>query len=246
MDFTDIIDFRLFYGGELANNQPQPIISTQDFLAFGEIHDGTIITKTGEIRTILMVSSINFSLKSEQEQNAIIFAYQNFLNSLTFPIQILMQSRQLDLSKYLSRLKATADQQTNELLRNQTMDYHDYVERLIKMANIMDKKFYLVINYMPPTMTNIAKPGLFGKSKNTPSAQITPKQFTNYKQELTQRAQVVQSGLSSIGVRSAELNTQQIVELLYGIYNPEEAAKEKLINFNHLNSDVIESEIENT
>lgn len=230
----------------MANNQQQPIISTQDFLAFGEIHEGAIVTKTGELRAILMVSSINFSLKSEQEQTAIIFAYQNFLNSLTFPIQILMQSRQLDLSKYLKKLEDTASKQSNELLRNQTLDYHDYVERLIKMANIMDKKFYLVISYMPPVISTIPKPSIFGKSKNdTSNIKITPGQFTNFKQELTQRIQVVQSGLGSIGVRSAALNTQQIVELLYGIYNPEEAAKEKLINFNHLNSDVIESEIEN-
>lgn len=229
----------------MAQAPQQPIVSTQEFLAFGEIHDGIIITKTGELRVILMASSINFSLKSEQEQTAIIYAYQSFLNSLTFPVQILMQSRQLDLSKYLAKLKDTATKQTNELLRNQTTDYHDYIERLIKVANIMDKKFYVVISYMPPTTTAMVKPGLFSKQKESNSVKITPEQFDGYKQELSQRVQVIQSGLGSIGVRTAELNTQQIVELLYGIYNPEEAAKEKLINFNHLNSDVVESEIEN-
>ena len=219
--------------------------STQDFLAFGEIHDGIIVTKTGELRVVLMASSINFSLKSEQEQTAIVFAYQNFLNSLSFPIQILMQSRRLDLTKYLAKLKETADKQTNELLRAQTTDYHDYIERLIKVANIMDKKFYVIVPYMPPVTSQIKAPGLFGKNKDANSIQITPEQFDNYKQELSQRAQVIQSGLGSIGVRTAQLNTQQVVELLYGIYNPEEAAKEKLIDFNHLNSDLVESEVNN-
>jgi len=234
-------------GGVLPKQNIKSEFSTQEFLAFSEVHDGVVITKTGELRIILMATSINFSLKSEQEQTAIIYAYQNFLNSLSFPIQILMQSRRLDLSKYLKTLKATADKQTNELLRGQTIDYHNYVERLVKVANIMDKKFYVVISYFPGVTSQIKKPGIFGGSdKNSSSIQITPEQFANYRQELNQRAQVIQSGLGSIGVRSAELNTQQVVELLYGIYNPEEAAKEKLINFNHLNSDVVESEIENT
>jgi hypothetical protein len=230
----------------MAQAPQQPIISTQEFLAFGEIHEGIIITKTGELRVILMASSINFSLKSEQEQTAIIYAYQSFLNSLTFPIQIMMQSRQLDLTKYLSKLKDASSKQANELLKNQMDDYHDYVEKLVKVANIMDKKFYVVISFLPPTTTAMVKPGLFNKQKDASPIKITPVQFENYKQELSQRMQVIKSGLGSIGVRSADLNTQQIVELLYGIYNPEEAAKEKLINFNHLNSDVVESEIENT
>lgn len=234
--------------GPLANTKPKqkiPTVSTQDFLAFSEIHEGIVITKTGELRVVLMASSINFSLKSEQEQTAIVYAYQSFLNSLSFPIQIMMQSRRLDLTKYLDKLKQTAEVQTNELLRAQTVDYRDYIERLIKVANIMDKKFYVVISYLPPVNTQIKKSGLFSrKSQNTNSIQITPAQFATYKQEITQRIQVIQSGLGSIGVRTATLNTQQVVELLYGIYNPEEAAKQKLINFNHLNSDIVESEIE--
>lgn len=221
----------------------QPIQSTQDLLAFAEIHDGIIITKQGELRTILMCSSINFSLKSEQEQTAIVYAYQSFLNSLDFPIQIILQSRRLDLGKYITKLQEISNQQTNELLRSQTLDYIDYVERLIKIANIMDKKFYVVVPYMPPTTTQIKKGGLFGLGKSDGSAKITPEQFTKYKQEIGQRIQVISSGLGSIGVRSAQLNTQQIVELLYGIYNPEEAAKERLIDFNTLNSPVVESEV---
>lgn len=230
----------------MAQNKKTQVFSTQDFIAFSEIHEGVVITKTGELRVILMASSINFALKSEQEQTAIVYAYQNFLNSLSFPIQILMQSRQLDLSKYMGKLKTVAEAQTQDLLRNQTLDYMDFIERLIKLANIMDKKFYVVISYLPAVTTAIEKPSFFGGKKQTGVAQITPDQFTKYHQELQQRVSVIQAGLGSIGVRTAQLNTQQIVELMYGIYNPEEAAKEKLINFNHLNSDIVESSLEKT
>jgi hypothetical protein len=229
----------------LADNKTQPVVSTQDFLNFAEIHEGIVITKSGELRVIMLASSINFSLKSEQEQTAIVYAYQSFLNSLSFPIQIMLQSRKLDLSKYIAKLKEITKTQTNELLRDQTVDYTNYITRLIEVANIMDKKFFVVISYMPPSTTQIKKGGLFPSGGNANSVKITPQDFEKYKQEITQRVQVIQSGLGSIGVRTAPLNTQQVVELLYGIYNPEEAAKEKLINFNHLNADVVESEIEN-
>jgi hypothetical protein len=231
--------------GVLANIPAQPIISTQEFLNFAEIHEGIVITKTGELRAILLASSINFSLKSEQEQTAIIYAYQSFLNSLSFPIQIMLQSRKLDLSKYIAKLKAISQTQTNELLRDQTVDYINYVTRLIEVANIMDKKFFVVISYMPPATTQLKKPGFFGGKKADNGPKITPEQFIKYRQEISQQVSVIESGLGSIGVRTAQLNTQQIVELLYGIYNPEEAAKEKLINFNHLNANVVESEVEN-
>lgn len=224
--------------------EPQKkLLSTQDLLIFSEVHEGIIITKQGELRAILMASSINFALKSEQEQTAIVYAYQSFLNSLSFPIQIMMQSRRLDLSKYLAKLKDLAKVQTNELLRNQTVDYTDFIERLIKVANIMDKKFYVTIPFMPPVQNN-NKPmgGLFGPKNQTPK--ITPQQLASYTQEIKQRVEVVTSGLGSIGVRAAQLNTQQVIELLYGLYNPEEAAKEKLIDFNHLDADVVESELE--
>lgn len=222
--------------GFFSNNK-KPVLATQDFLQFAEIHDGIVITKQGELRSILLVSSINFALKSEQEQNAIIFAFQSFLNSLNFPIQITMQSRKLDLSKYLAKLNETANLQSNELLRAQTMDYMDFVVRLINIANIMDKKFYVVIPYMPPATSQ----PLVSNNKNKQSFQMTPKQFEDYRQELEQRIKVVQSGLGSVGLRSAELNTQQIIEVFYEIYNPEEAAKEKLIDFNQLSGGIVES-----
>lgn len=222
----------------LFQGKPQ-IASTQEILRFAEIHDGIAITKTGELRAILMVSSINFALKSEQEQTAIVFAYQNFLNSLEFPIQIVMQSKKLDLYNYLIKLKKVSQTQTNELLRMQTLDYIDFISRLINVANIMDKKFFVVIPYIP-----MPKVGLSAPKKAQESHTITMEEFNRYKEELTQRVATVSSGLGSVGVRCAQLSTQQIIELMYGIYNPEESSKQKLTQIDQLTTQVIESEIE--
>ena len=220
-------------------SKPPQVASTQEILRFAEIHDSIVITKTGELRVILMVSSINFALKSEQEQTAIVFAYQNFLNSLEFPIQIVMQSKKLDLFNYLAKLKKVSQTQTNELLRMQTTDYMDFISRLINVANIMDKKFFVVIPFKP-----IPKVGVSLPSKQTPGPSMTLTDFNQYKEILTQRVQVIESGLGSIGVRCAQLNTQQIIELFYGIYNPDEAAKQKLTKVEELTTQVVESEIE--
>lgn len=230
--------------GIWGKTQPEKA-STQDILQLAEIHDGVVITKTGALRAVLMISSINFALKSEQEQTAIIYAYQNFLNSLDFPIQIVMQSKTLDLYDYLKKLKTATDSQTNELLRLQMMDYVDFIERLITIANIMDKKFFVVVSYAPPPKIGPGGSSFFSKNKNNQNTiQMTTDEFAKYKEELTHRIQSVQSGLGSVGLRSAQLNTQQVIELLYGIYNPEEAAKEKLAKVEELTSQIVESEIE--
>jgi len=211
--------------------------STQDALKFAEIHNDTIVLRDGNLRQVLLCSSINFALKSEQEQNAIIFQYQNFLNSLAFPIQILMQSKKLDLGKYLAKLTDKAGSQENELLRAQTLDYIDFIKRLINLANIMDKRFYVVVPYLVPPKVNLnnSLPG------QTPNPVITVEEFDAHKKELEQRVQVVESGLGSFGVRTAKLNTQQLIELLYGVYNPEEANKEKLTEAENLTGEVVRS-----
>lgn len=220
----------------------QEIGSTQEALKFAEIRDNTVVLKDGHLRQILLCSSINFSLKSEQEQNAIIFAYQNFLNSLDFPIQILMQSKKLDLSNYLAKLEGRSNEQTNELLRLQTTDYIEFIKRLINLANIMDKRFYVVVPYLvPPKMVtaNIPLPS----KQATPHPVLSEEEFNQYKKELEHRLQVIQSGLGSIGIRTALLSTQQIIELLYGVYNPEEASKEKITTAEELQGEVVESEV---
>jgi len=218
--------------------------STQDALKFAEIRDGVVVLKDGNLRQILLCSSINFSLKSEQEQNAIIFAYQNFLNSLNFPVQILMQSKKLDLSRYLAKLDEKAKRQKNELLRLQTLDYTDFVKRLINLANIMDKRFYIIIPFMVPPRVAVPKFSTkLGGGREAKEVQpiLTPEEFSKYKKELEQRVQVIESGLGTIGIRAAILSTQQIIELIYAVYNPEEAAKEKLIAAEELQGEIVES-----
>jgi len=220
----------------------QEVGSTQEALKFAEIRDNTVVLKDGHLRQILLCSSINFSLKSEQEQNAIIFAYQNFLNSLDFPIQILMQSKKLDLSNYLAKLEGRSNEQTNELLRLQTTDYIEFIKRLINLANIMDKRFYVVVPYLVPlkmTSANIPLPS----KQDTPQPVLSEEEFSQYKKELEHRLQVIQSGLGSIGIRTALLSTQQIIELLYGVYNPEEASKEKITTAEELQGEIVESEV---
>lgn len=214
--------------------------ATQNYINIGEIRDGIIITRDGGLRMVLLATSINFALKSEQEQNGLIGQYQNFLNSLSFPIQIVMHSRKLDLTNYLNELENRIKEEDNELIKVQIADYVQFVRRLISVANIMDKKFYCVIPLDP---LNLKKRNLFDKiisPVNKMQVKISPSEFKSFKEEIMQRANVVASGLGGIGVRAAPLNTQQIIELFYGIYNPEEATKERLISANELESSVIE------
>src|SRR3990172_8302804 len=125
----------------------KPTISTQSFLDIYEIKDNTVVMKDGTLRSVLLVSSINFSLKSEEEQNAIIAVNVQFLNSLDHPMQIVIQSRKLDIDRYLDNLKDLEKQQVNELLKAQMADYRNYINELLEMAEIMTKRFYIVVPY---------------------------------------------------------------------------------------------------
>src|SRR5882724_7180748 len=148
---------------EMQNSSKQKAAaSTQAYLDVQEVKEATVVMRDGSLRAVLAVSSTNFSLKSGDEQNAMIGSYQNFLNSLEFPIQILMQSRKLDINSYLDKLRGVAQQQTNELLRIQTQEYVEYVSKLVEFASIMNKSFYVVI----PLGTASVKTGFVQKIAN--------------------------------------------------------------------------------
>lgn len=216
------------------------INATQSHIDIGEIRDGIVITPEGSLRMILLATSINFALKSQQEQDALIGQYQAFLNSLSFPLQIVMYSRKLDLTNYLNNLEERIKQEKNDLIRIQTADYIQFVRRLINVANIMDKQFYIVVPLDP---VNVKKRGLVDKilnHANRLTVKITPTEFKSFKEELSERSGVIIAGLASLGVRIAPLNTQQIIELFYGLYNPEESTKERLIESQDLVSPLIE------
>ncbi len=218
--------------------------STQNYVDIGEIREGILITRDGGLRMILMSSAINFDLKSEQEQNALIGQYQNFLNSLNFPIQILMHSRKLDLTNYLEKLQQRSLVEKNQLIKIQIDDYVIFIKRLLTIANIMDKKFYIVIPMNPPS---VQSRGFFDKifnPVNKMNVQISPTEFKTFKERLLERANTVISGLGSLGIRTIPLTTQQIIELFYSSYNLEVSIKEKLTEAQNLEAPIVKPQPE--
>lgn len=184
------------------------------------------------MRSILQVSSINFNLKSEQEQNAIIYAYQGFLNTIDFPIQILVRSRKLDIDAYLDSLNEKREKQTNMLLQRQTFEYIEYIKKLVEYADIMEKNFYVIIPIDPfrtQSMTVFQKFWQYlHPYDNIEQIRVRHKEFDELKKKLSMRVNLVKSGLENCNLRTVELNTQQLVELFYQVYNPVTARNEKL------------------
>jgi type IV secretory pathway VirB4 component len=209
--------------------------STQNYLDIAEIRDNTVIMKDGTLRAVILVSSINFSLKSEDEQNAIIAAYVGFLNNIDFPLQVVVQSRELDIENYLTALKQKEKEQTNELLKIQIAEYVQYITELISIGKIMNKKFYIVVTYNPlsdkqksffSSLSDALKPGAMVKMKR--------EMFMHRREKLTRRTENVIGALASIGLNSVELDTQSLIELYYNTYNPVTSANEKLVDINKL------------
>ncbi|HYC79886.1 MAG TPA: hypothetical protein VEC17_02575 [Candidatus Binatia bacterium] len=203
--------------GQLAGSKPTA--STQAFLDVAEIKQGTIILKDGSLRAVIVVSATNFSLKSTEEQNAIISSYQSLLNSLDFPIQILMQSRKLDINSYLEKMRGIMQNQKNELLRLQTQEYIEYVAKLVEFASIMSKTFYVIVPFSAEVMktTFLSR---FGSMFN-PAGDIKLKKedFEKNRDKLYQRVDQVTGELTGMGLRTIVLNTEELVELLYNSYN---------------------------
>jgi hypothetical protein len=198
--------------------------STQVYLKVAEIRDDTLVLKNGGIRAVLKVSSINFNLKSEDEQNAIIYSYQGFLNSLEFPIQVVMRSKKLDIDNYIDSLNNLAEKQTNTLLQRQTYEYMDYIQRLIEYADIMEKEFLVVIPYNP---LRAVKPNIIQRffqnlspKDSFSDLQRRHKEFMQLKKGLNQRVNTVISGLENCGLKVDQLRTHDLIELFYEIYNP--------------------------
>ena len=212
-----------------AKKKKKSKASTQTHLPIREIKQDVVVLKDGTLRKVLMVSSLNFALKSEDEQNAIISSYVSFLNGLDHPIQIVVQSRQYDIQPYIDRLKKQEEEQTNELLRTQIADYRSFVKELVDIGDIMTKNFYVVVPYDP---TGKDKKGFFARLKETLkpsfSVKLKEKQFKERKEKLEKRVRQVKSGLTSLGVEAAELDTQALIELYYSSYNPDLAFTEEI------------------
>lgn len=209
--------------------------STQSFLDVAEIRDGIIILRNGNLRSILAASSVNFALKSEDEQNAIVSSYQSFLNSVEFPIQILIQNRRMDVSPYLDFLKNRMASVTNQLMQMQMAEYIQFIEQLSESAHIMTKSFYVVVPYNVRT----SKKGLFNRLGNVfgsgQSAVLEAKSFEEYKQKLMERTANIGQSLNSMGVNTTRLKTEEVIELLYSSYNVGSATSLHADALNQLN-----------
>ena len=191
-----------------------PEVSTQQFLEIEQIREGVILLKNKSLRGVIMTSSLNFALKSEDEQNAIIYQFQNFLNSLDFSTEIVVQSRILNITGYLNKLKEMEEKQENELLKFQTKEYQNFIKELIAGGQILSKNFLVIIPF-----TLIEIPGF--KTEKTQT--LTEERFQRAKSQLWQRMEFVALGLRRCGLQCIPLDTAELIELFWSLYHPEEA-----------------------
>ncbi|HQB51174.1 MAG TPA: hypothetical protein PLT32_03080 [bacterium] len=220
----------------MANSNNNTTNSTQRYLKISDIKRDTVIMKDGTLRAVLMVSSINFALKSEEEQEAIIGGYVSFLNNLDFPIQIIIQSRELNIADYLENMTKKANEQPNELLKSQTVQYIDYIKQLVSLGKIMNKHFYIVIPYNP--LSDKRKnfwQSLIEAFRPIDVINLKEERFLDLKKQLEARIDSVSGGLSSIGLTTALLDTQGLIELFYNAYNQETAANQPLDSIEKIN-----------
>lgn len=244
-----------------VDNQPAPQVlppsqpaatnpnSTQNSLLISEVRDGVVIMNDGTFRAVVMCRAINFDLMSSTERESVEFAYQGFLNSLYFPIQIFIRSQKVDLRPYLEKLDKIRTQQPNMLLGLLMEDYIDYLASISSQTNIMDKKFYVVIQY--PDLNQDVRSALkqstgffhgvgeLIKPKQEKVVTIDEAQLEKSKTELRNRVQAVMQGLLECGIQSVPLDTQELIELYYDAYNPDTATRQQMKSFNDLTAPVI-------
>ncbi|MBD3248205.1 TraC family protein [Candidatus Falkowbacteria bacterium] len=204
-------------------------VSTQQYLDIAEIKDDVVVMKDGTVRAVLLVSSINFALKSEEEQNAIVSSYVGFLNNINFPVQIVIQSRKLNIENYVEELKKMEKEQTNELLKVQTKEYIEYIQELVSLGDIMTKSFYVIIPYNPLSDKHKSFwSSLMESFRPVSLVQMKGKRFDRYKDELERRVENITSALGSASLNSVRLDTQGLIELYYNTYNPDTSGNQKL------------------
>lgn len=236
---------------QLPKKNPVNPNSTQNHLKIAEIRDGIVIMEDGSFRAVVMAKSINFDLMSMSEQESVEYAYQSFLNSLYYPIQIFVRSQKIDMGDYIAKLDKIRKEHDNMLLSLLMEDYIDFISGLAEQTNIMDKAFYVVIPFLPNVESqqknlNIAKEsksmvsGLGNLFSNTQThVVIDEKKLEEAKTELRNRVNAVLSGLNECGVKSIPLDTQELIELYYDVYNPDTATRQKIKNFDDLTATIV-------
>lgn len=214
--------------------------STQSTLQLSEVRDGMVIMNDGSVRAVIACKSINFDLMSDREREGVEYSYQNFLNSLNFPVQILVRSQRVDIGPYIEKLITTRRTQDNMLLGVLMDDYINFIDALAEEANIMEKSFYIVVPYFPKgdaqNLIDQGK-GFFGKLFARPQNSITHIDAATYqkaKDEIKNRVDSVMAGLFQIGIQSVQLDTKALGELYYNFYNPDTALRQPITNFDNL------------
>lgn len=200
--------------------------ATQQFVPIEDVVNGVVKLKDGSLRAVIIASSLNFALKSEEERQAIILQFQDFLNSLDFSVQIYVQSRRLDIRPYLTLLESQYKQQINDLLKVQIREYIDFVKSFTEATNIMTKSFFIVVPYTPALIGG--GDGIFGLLNRKPKQSEETNaalEFEEHRAQLEQRVSVVEQGLMRTGVRVARLGTDEVIEMYYKIFNPGETEK---------------------
>jgi hypothetical protein len=232
-------------GSNSSNQQPvgQKVknpASTQNSLLLSEVRDNMVIMSDGSFRAVVACKSINFDLMSSREREGVEFSYQNFLNSLNYPIQILIRSQRVDIGPYLDKLVAIRRSQDNMLLNVLMDDYINFIDILSQEANIMDKSFFIAVPYFPNgDVSTLVSQGkgffdkLFAPSKNE-ITKIDANTYAKAQAEIKNRVDGVIAGLYQVGVQSIQLSTKELGELYYNFYNPDTAVREPLVNFENL------------
>jgi hypothetical protein len=201
--------------------------ATQAFVPIDRVRDGIVILKTGELRAILITNSLNLGLKSEDEQQAILSQFQNFLNSLDFPVQFFIESRKLNIKPYIDLLQKRSGEVKEDLLKIQIHEYMGFITKFTEENNIMSKHFFISIPYFNQSTTQVAPPTLLSLAGvNNPSNSSFDASFEAARIQLEQRTLTVLQGLSRFGLRAQRLGTEEVVELFYKIFNPSEEDRE--------------------
>lgn len=219
--------------------------SAQNTLLISELRDNMVIMSDGSFRTVITSKSINFDLMSPREREGVEYAYQSFINALTFPVQVLIRSQRVDIGPYLNRLENTRRSQDNMLLGVLMDNYIDFIDQLAQEANIMDKSFFVVVPYYPAgdldSAVNASK-NLFSnlfKPQKQADIKINQDVYNKAKEELQNRTNIVLNGLFQMGVRSVQLNTKELGELYYNFFNPDTAVRQPLGDFENVTNTYI-------
>jgi len=200
--------------------------ATQEFVPIKEVRDGVIILKDGSLRVLLMASSINLALKSQDEAQATIGQFQNFLNSLEFTVQFFVESRDLDIRPYIALLQDRYQQELDDLMKIQIKEYMAFIKDFTERANIMTKNFFIVVPYDPALISRGG--GVLGNllpARASNAGPLSDEQFEQYRTQLEQRMAVIEQGLVRTGVRVVKLGTEEVIELFYKLFNPGELEK---------------------